>query len=429
MRNLALFILGSLLSLSVYAQRQQTSAADSVDNDFVIASLVVADPGDVLYSTVGHVALRMQCPSAGLDYVFTYESEPVPQKVLTFLAGRLKMGMFAMPIDKYLSIYKEEHRGVHEYVLNLPIEVKRNLWRVCDDHVSQGANLPYDYAERGCAFSTRTIIEEGIATTVPAVNGGATMPATATVPTASATVPAVNGGASPLPRAIDYGTALDSIAAINRRDILYRNLAASPWTRFFIMFICNGSATDDVEPVEHIIMPADLVSVFRRARYNGHPLITEPAHEILPSGFTLTPHWCTPLLVALLVLVLTLLGLGLGRRPGLKRIGTATTYTLLTLQTLLGLLAVYLWCISDLVCTEYSALLIPFNVLPALCWRWRRHWALPYAVILLGWILCCFVWPHVLADTPYIMLSAALMAAYLNQYLTYRKPKEENSTK
>lgn len=396
-----------LMSLCSFAQTQET-AADSVDNDFVIASLVVADPGDVLYSTVGHVALRMQCPSAHLDFVFSYESEPVPQKVITFLAGNLKMGMFAVPFEEYLSIYKEEQRGVHEYVLNLPLEVKRNLWRVCDEHVAQGANLPYDYAERGCAFSTRTIVEEGIATTP------------GTTPDSA--------GVTTLPRAIDYGTALDSLAAINRRDILYRNLAVSPWTRFFIMFICNGSATDDVEPVEHIIMPRDLVDVFRHARYNGHELITEPARTILRSDHTVAPHWCSPLLVSVLILVLTLLGLVLGRRsaqsydtnsnsqPILKRIGAATTYTLLGFQTLIGLFACYLVFVSDLVCTEYSALLVPFNVLPALCWRWRRYWALPYALILVAWIVAAIVWPHVLADPPYLVLAAALAAVYAHQH-------------
>lgn len=418
MRILALLILGSLLSLCAHAQRQQATA-DSVDNDFVIASLVVADPGDVLYSTVGHVALRMQCPSAHLDYVFSYESEAVPQKVITFLAGNLKMGMFAVPFEEYLSIYKEEQRGVREYILNLPLEVKRNLWRVCDEHVAQGANLPYDYAERGCAFSTRTIVEEGIATTP------GTMPDST--------------GVTTLPRAIDYGTALDSLAAINRRDILYRNLAVSPWTRFFIMFICNGSATDDVEPVEHIIMPRDLVDVFRHAHYNGHALITEPARTILPGNHTVAPHWCSPLLVSVLILVLTLLGLVLGRRsaqsndttsnsqPILKRIGAATTYTLLGFQTLLGLFACYLVFVSDLVCTEYSALLVPFNVLPALCWRWRRYWALPYALILVAWIVAAIVWPHVLADTPYIVLTVAIMASYKYIYISHAESLKTTS--
>lgn len=418
MRILALLILGSLLSLCAHAQRQQATA-DSVDNDFVIASLVVADPGDVLYSTVGHVALRMQCPSAHLDYVFSYESEAVPQKVITFLAGNLKMGMFAVPFEEYLSIYKEEQRGVSEYILDLPLEVKRNLWRVCDEHVAQGANLPYDYAERGCAFSTRTIVEEGIATTP------GTMPDST--------------GATTLPRAIDYGTALDSLAAINRRDILYRNLAVSPWTRFFIMFICNGSATDDVEPVEHIIMPRDLVDVFHHARYNGHALITEPARTILRSDHTVAPHWYSPLLVSVLILVLTLLGLVHGRRsaqsndttsnsqPILKRIGAATTYTMVGLQTLIGLFACYLVFVSDLVCTEYSALLIPFNVLPALCWRWRRYWALPYALILVAWIVAAIVWPHVLADTPYIVLTVAIMASYKYIYISHAESLKTTS--
>lgn len=143
----------------------ELAPADTVDNDFVIASLLLADPGNVLYSTVGHVALRMQCPMHNLDYVFSYESEDVQHKVLTFISGNLKMGMFAVPFDEYLNVYKEEHRGVQEYELNLPLSVKRNLWRVCDEHMLQGPYLQYDYLERGCAHSALMMIKEGLGNT------------------------------------------------------------------------------------------------------------------------------------------------------------------------------------------------------------------------------------------------------------------------
>ena len=132
------------------------------DENFVITSLLVASPGDVLYSKVGHCALRMQCPQHDLDYVFSYESEEVRHRVLAFLAGKLKMGMFAIPTDKYLSLYKEDGRGITEYTLNIPIEAKRNLWRVLDQHVAEGPNLPYDYITRGCAHSTLMMLKEGI---------------------------------------------------------------------------------------------------------------------------------------------------------------------------------------------------------------------------------------------------------------------------
>ena len=76
-----------------------------------------------------------QCPEHGLDYAFSYESEDASHKIPALLAGTLKMGLFAIPIQEYLEIYRAEGRGVLQYTLNLPIDVKRNLWRVLDNHL------------------------------------------------------------------------------------------------------------------------------------------------------------------------------------------------------------------------------------------------------------------------------------------------------
>lgn len=377
MRKLALFILSSLLSLSVYAQRQQTPA-DSVDNDFVIASLVVADPGNVLYSTVGHVALRMQCPSAGLDYVFTYESEPVPRKVPTFLAGQLKMGMFAVPFQDYLSIYKEEHRGVKEYTLNLPLDVKRNLWRVCDDHVAEGPNLPYDYLERGCAHSALTIIEEGL-DTIP----------------------------------INFGKWPEHLTTLNRRQIVHSHLDNHLWTRAFLYLICNGEVTDELPEHDKVIIPSDLVEVLKTATLAGTPLITKAPTVILPSEHHPEAHWFSPLLLSFVILALTILCILLRRR--------VMDYVLLALQFLLGAFTLYLVLASTLVCTQSSPLLVPFCPLALVLWRWRRYWCLPYAVVIGIWIVCALCWPYALTDPAYIVLSAALMASYINMYLQSKK--------
>ena len=108
-------------------QYVDTTFHDNVNRtaeDFVIASLVVADPGTVLYSVLGHACIRLQCPAFGMDYCFSYESEDVRQRVFSFLAGKLMMGLFAIPIEDYCALYREDGRGVYEYKLNLPIEKK-----------------------------------------------------------------------------------------------------------------------------------------------------------------------------------------------------------------------------------------------------------------------------------------------------------------
>ena len=164
-RSVFTFVLLCLLSVhsNILAQEdslavsQNVAVEDSVDvnaPDFVKVSLLIASPGEVLYSLTGHACLRMECPVYDLDYCYSYESENVKEKVLTFLAGKLKMGMFSIPTKEFLSEYKKDERGLYQYELNLPIAVKRNLWQKLDEAVEEGADLPYDYAKRGCAKAT-----------------------------------------------------------------------------------------------------------------------------------------------------------------------------------------------------------------------------------------------------------------------------------
>lgn len=87
-------------------------------------------------------------------------------------------------------------------------------------------------------------------------------------------------------------------------------------------------------------------------------------------------------------------------------------YVLLGIQTLLGIVAVFLVFFSTFCCTEWSWLIIPFNPLPLIFWKWRRKWALPYAIGLIIWCAFMFFWPHILTDNAYILMVAAMIISY-----------------
>lgn len=372
----------AMLLATMGVKAQDTASAvnpDTItDENFVIASLIVADPGDVLYSRVGHVALHMKCPSHNLDYVFSYEAEPVKGRVVKFLAGKLKMGLFAIPLQEYLSIYQFEGRGVREYPLNLPVKVKQNLWRILDNHLLEGANLPYDYLQRGCAHSALMMLKEGL-DTIP----------------------------------IQYGEWPKQFS-LTRRELTGRQLETSPWTWCFLNFICNGAIDRDCPMEEKIIMPADLVEVLSHAQVAGRPVMEQ--HPIVLSTATKEPSpkpWCTPLLVAFILLAGVIVSIWTRHQ--------VMDYLLLTIQSILGLVTLYLVAFSNLCCTEWSWLIIPFNPLPLIFWKWRKHWALPYACIIGLWCLIMILYPHQLTDMPYVVLGVALTVSYINTFIIIRK--------
>lgn len=379
-----------LLVASVSAQESAMSVAernaaqgfndtiDRLDPDFVTVSLVVCDPGEVLYSTLGHAALHLQCPVFNLDYIFTYESENVREKIWTFLKGNLKMGMFALTPEEFLDSYRLDGRGVKEYTLNLSPEQKQNLWRVMDNHVLEGANLPYDYFHRGCAKSVVQVIHEAIGK-----------------------------------RAIHYAPWSDKYTKHTTRELGCIFVPISSWERFILFFLV-GSEFDKSYPCEQkLIVPTDLVEVWQQATFaSGKPVLDSEPRVLLEATRHNEGTWCTPLLVSLLLLLLAFVP------------WKGVDYTLLALYTLIGAVMTYLIVFSGLPCTNWNWLIIPFNILPAIFWHWRKYWALPYAAILFVWCLVMsgeFFWGHVLVDWPHIVLALAFSVVCAKQFFANRK--------
>lgn len=83
----------------------------------------------------------------------------------------------------------------------------------------------------------------------------------------------------------------------------------------------------------------------------------------------------------------------------------------------------YLLFLSQLPCTDWNWLIIPFNPLPAIFWYWRRYWALPYAIVQIIWIIAMVFAPHLLALWPHIILTAAFAVVLIKQRLMARTDK------
>ena len=337
------------LLLLAPVQAQDTLQVNRDAEDFVTASLLVAAPGDMLYSILGHACLRMQCPTFNMDYCFSYENEGFEGNIGKFLCGNLKMGMTAVPTQEYLQYYAGTQRGVWEYELNLPIAVKRELWRVLDNRLMEGIYLPYDYLKRGCAIACVKAVKEAL-------------------DTLSITY-------APFPHNIDQHTFWE----------IYYHYAHKGWDMFWCATMIGGGVAQQEFPAEqNLIIPAQLAEVWQEATVCGVPLLSE-ATQLLPN--TLRQYtWFTPLVAAIVMLVLSMLNL-FWKKP-------YWDWAMLLLHTLMGCLLIFLTLFSTLPGTEWNWLIIPFFPLPALLWRWRSKWALPYAALLFCWCIGVLVPQH-----------------------------------
>ena len=383
--------------ISVAERNAQMGFNDTIDrsaDDFVKASLVVTDPGGVLYSTLGHAAIHLQCPTFNLDYIFSYESESVRQKLLVYLQGELKMGMFAMTVDDFLEGYREEGRGVREYTLNFSPEQKQELWRIVDQHVAEGANISYDYFHRGCAKSVVHVMHEVLGE-----------------------------------NAIHYAPWPEKYVEHTQREIVRDFITEAPWEEFFMYFLIGTEGDKDYPCEQKLIIPSDLVAIWQQATLDGEePLLSSQEHVLLETRKTIKGTWCTPLLVSIVLLLLALVSLGTIwiKNKTMRIVGNIVDYILLAVQTILGAMMTYLICFSSLPCTNWNWLIIPFNVLPIIGWYWRKYWALPYVIILLVWCAVMILAPHVLVDTSHIIMVLAFTIVLVKTSIIQIRLTREN---
>lgn len=357
--------------------------------DFVTVSLVVCEPYEVLYSSLGHAALRLQCPVYDLDYVFSYEGEGVRNKIGTFLKGDLKMGMYAFPTDLFLKLYESVGRGVTEYKMNLSPKQEQDLWRTMDEMQTAGMTLPYDFFKRGCAKSVVMVVHKVVG-----------------------------------PNGIHYAPWSEKYTKHTIRELVRDKITYLPWTEFILYFLIGSEAEKPMTNEQKLIVPTDLVEVWQQATFdNGKPVLDNEAHELVHGTWQAKRTWFTPLLASIIVLLLAISSLLTikSNKQSWHIAGEVADYTILTIVTVLGVLMTYLVCISSLPCTKWNWLIIPFNVLPAMAWFWRRYWAIGYAILLGIW--CAIMtgmhwWGHVLVDWPHITLALSFCVVLIKNSLT-----------
>ncbi len=345
---------------------------DRTDPNFVTASLLVMSPGDELYSCAGHSCIRLECPKFNLDYCFTYESESVKERVLTFFIGKLKMGMFALPVAEYLKTAKEEGRGVMQYRLNLPPDVKQRLWKILDERAAQGANLPYDYVKRGCGRSVRVVLQEALH-----------------------------------PLQVEMPSMPDMYSK-TRRELWDAAVSPHPWNRFFLHSFCGTEHDWNVSDIEKVVVPNDLLQFLKLAKVNGKPIIDSDGVELLPlnqggarSGAT---GIFTPFVVSCVIVALAATNWFVKVKW--------LDWLFLAFQSLAGAFFTYLVAFSNLPATDWNWLIVPFNLMPLVFWKWRKKWALWFAGVLVLWEVGMIAYPHRLTDPAYLVLVGAYVLMY-----------------
>ncbi len=285
MRNKFLFLIFLLGFITIKANGNEESGADStlaktIDReaqaeDFIHAYLLMISEGEPYYSTFGHTAIRLVCPSKKLDYCFTFEMNLKESSWLDIARRKVEAGFASVPSDVFIKMYASEGRGITAYELNLSPKEKQNLWKVLDHECANGRTWNFDGISINCTSMALYAINKAIE------------PAEVKF--------------KKLPQVVydDLGVWTDYTTR------------QSPWIRIGIHIILHDVDDKETKP-EDLLTPAMMKTIMPYVvitdEHGNHRTFTKgKPTNVLPQKYTDKPYWLTPTKALLCLLIVAVL--------------------------------------------------------------------------------------------------------------------------
>ena len=277
-----------LFAVSVSAQDPAMSVAernvaqgfnDTIDRlapDFVLVSLCVAEPTDQsqdYLGITGHAFLRLQCPTFGLDYCFSYESEKIKGQLWDYLTGKLKMGMFAIPTNEYVEDYRVWKRAVHEYRINMPADAEQRLWEQMDNHMLTENDMQMNLVKFGCTNTILRYVEKALS-----------------------------------PTQIKYNWS-EKYLTKSAMEIAEGHLVNYPWTLLGMRLTVGKEFSQLITPKQKVLFPTDLLEVWSTATINDEPMLRYVGDLVEAEPVVVEKPWFTPEVCGILLLIIAIGGI------------------------------------------------------------------------------------------------------------------------
>ena len=269
---IALFIAWCSTLMAWSAPQPTAEQTDSAATKAPVVSLITFYPGEDPFSIYGHTELRVQ--RDGKDYYFNYGVYDFssPGFVYRFIKGDAPYYCVAIP-GNYATDGMEGRRMV-EQVLNLNPQQARSVSNALIDNALPGNNTyQYQYLSDNCATRPRRIVEQ-----------------------------ALNNGSLAYHR---------QDSTITYRQLMQRYGSNYAWQQFGIDLVLGSELDKPLDVEQQMFVPIELMQGFAGATIDGAPLVSE-THVMVDGdekGLVLppTPWWCSPMAMALLVLVVAAL--------------------------------------------------------------------------------------------------------------------------
>jgi hypothetical protein len=314
-------------------------------------SLLTATPGEELYSTFGHSALRVTDTVSNTDIVYNYGTFNFdePNFYMKFVRGKLSFYLSTDNFDNFIAEYQQDNRGITEQVLNLSCQEKYNMIMLLKANM-MGHNrvYKYDFTFDNCTTRLRDLVEKATDSTV------------------------------------HFGEVLKTKATF--RDLIYEylNYNDKQWSKLGIDILL-GSKTDAVmKPREVMFLPDYLMHTFDSSSINNSSLVSDKQSlfKIDHSG-NKKDNLTHPLFLFTCLFVLIAF-LSFSKNAFIQRLLCSFDGFLFFITGLLGLLLLFMWFGTDHLMTKNNYNLLwawPTNVVAAFYIHSKRNWPKTYFLI------------------------------------------------
>lgn len=356
-------------------------------------SLLTCGPGEELYSTFGHSAIRLSDPAHG-DIVFNYGtfSFNQPNFYLRFARGRLLYHLSVESYSGFRDYYIATGRSIIEQELNLTLAQRQRLYDLlAENHKPENREYAYHFFYDNCSTRIRDIIEKALNNNIQ----------------------------------FNYPDTTDRKSFRTMTDE-YLIPGKQYWGDFGID-LCLGLPTDNIAtPYQEMFLPDYLMAHFDNAEIQSAegitPLVGSKNHV-----FDVKPVFSAPLItpayltwgIFLIVLIITVVR----KRP--ISFGWFD-FTLFGLAGLLGIFFALLWFATDHTDTKYNfnllwalpthLLLMPFYARKL---NFRKKY---FAISALIGLLLLVMWPILPQNLHHACIPLVLLLSLRSYYLYRSKP-------
>lgn len=339
------------------------TALCQTDSSRLRITLLTCSPGEELYSTFGHSALRVTDSATFTDRVYNYGTFDFnPDFYPKFIRGKL---LYYLSVETYRDFvygYQQEQRSITEQELNLTAKEKLQLQQALQSN-SRPENkfYKYDFLFDNCATRIRDIVRNNMKEELS------------------------------IKQILPY-------KGVSFRELIhfYLNQNHMYWSKLGIDILLGSGLDKAAQNEQSMFLPDYLFKGFDSAYSANKPLVEKKNNIYIASAASRvhTPGF-TPFVVFTIGLMLFVL-LSVAGRSWSKQLLTVLDFLLFFCTGLLGILLVFMWTGTDhVLCRNNYNLLwaVPFHAVAAFFLtrttkRANQYWALCvliYALLLAFW--------------------------------------------